>query len=145
VPNNPDTTLATLQGKFTDPFGLGNYVRYFTSVNNNVFLAGEKSAFDDQVIDGKTYDVQIEQGVDRNNPADDKTKGFFHKGDTVVLKFCNTDRATYTFWNTWEFAYQSVGNPFSTPNKVLGNISNGGLGAFCGYSVDYKKLIIPKL
>ncbi len=145
VPNNPDTTLATLQGKFTDPVGLGNYIRYFTSVNNNGFLPGEKSAFDDQVIDGKTYDIQIDQGVDRNNPADDKTKGFFHRGDTVTLKFCNTDKATYTFWNTWEFAYQSVGNPFSTPNKVLGNISNGGLGAFCGYSVDYKKLIIPKL
>lgn len=145
VPNNPDTTLAILQGKFTDPVGLGNYIRYFTSVNNSGFMPGEKSAFDDQVIDGKTYDIQIDQGVDRNNPADEKVKGFFHRGDSVLLKFCNTDKATYTFWNTWEFAYQSVGNPFSTPNKVLGNISNGGLGAFCGYSVDYKKLIIPKL
>ena len=145
VPNNPDTTLAIVQGKFTDPLGLGNYIRYFTSVNNQPFLPGEKSAFDDQVVDGKTYDIQIDQGVDRNNPPDNKVKGFFHRGDSVMLKFCNTDKATYTFWNTWEFANQSVGNPFSTPNKVLGNISNGALGAFCGYSVDYKKLIIPKL
>jgi hypothetical protein len=145
VPNNPDTTLASLMGKFTDPPGLGNYIRFFTRINNQPFLPGEKSAFDDQVVDGKTYNIQIDQGVDRNNPPDNKEKGFFHRGDTVVLKFCNTDKATYTFWNTWEFAYQSVGNPFSTPNKVLGNISNGALGAFCGYSVDYKKLIIPKL
>ena len=144
VPNNPDTTLATLTGKFTDPKGLGNYVRYFTKVNSGVFLPGEKSSFDDQVVDGTTYSIQIDQGIDRNNPPDNKDKGFYHRGDTVNLKLCNTDKATYTFWNTWEFAYQSIGNPFSTPNKVLGNISNGALGAFCGYSVQYKTLIIPK-
>lgn len=144
VPNNPDTTLASLMGKFTDPPGLGNYVRYFTKVNSGTFLPGENSTFDDQVIDGKTYSVQIQQGIDRNNPTDDKQKGFFHKGDTVTLKFCNVDKATYSFWTTWEFAYQAIGNPFSTPNKVLGNISNGALGVFSGYSVDYKNLIIPK-
>ena len=144
VPNNPDSTLVSLLGKFVDPPGLGNYIRYFTKINSDNFLPGENSAFDDQVLDGKTYSLQIEQGVDRNNPTDDKVKGFFHKGDTVTLKFCNIDKATYTFWNTWEFANQSIGNPFSTPNKVINNINNGGLGAFCGYSVDYKKLIIPK-
>jgi Domain of unknown function (DUF4249) len=145
VPNNKDTTLATLVGKFTDPAGLGNYVRYFTKVNNGSFMPGENSAFDDQVIDGKTYSFQIEQGIDRNNPPQNfDTKGFFHKGDTVTIKFCNTDKAAYTFWTTWEFAYQSIGNPFSTPNKVLGNISNGALGVFSGYSVGYKQLIIPQ-
>ncbi|MFY7965553.1 MAG: DUF4249 domain-containing protein [Chitinophagaceae bacterium] len=144
VPNNPDTSLALLMGKFTDPPGLGNYIRYFTQINDGAFLPGEKSAFEDQVIDGTTYSIQIEQGIDRNNPVEDKDKGYFHRGDTVTLKFCNTDKATYTFWNTWEFAIQSIGNPFSTPNKVLGNISNGALGVFSGYSVDYKKLIIPK-
>jgi hypothetical protein len=43
-----------------------------------------------------------------------------------------------------EFAYQSIGNPFASPNKVLGNISNGGLGAFCGYASDFKIIEIPK-
>jgi len=144
-PNSKDSTLATISGKFTDPVGLGNYIRYFTKVNSEPFLAGEKSAFDDQVVDGKTYSIQIEQGVDRNNPPQNfDTKGFFHKGDTVTLKFCNNDKATYMFWNTWEFAFQSIGNPFSTPNKVLGNINNGALGAFCGYSVGFQKIVIPK-
>lgn len=144
VPNNPDTTLAKLLGKFTDPPQLGNYARYFTKINRENFLPGEKSVYDDQVINGVAYNIQIDQGVDRANPIDDEVRGFFHRGDTVTLKFCNIDKATYTFWNTWEFAIQSIGNPFSTPNKVIGNISNGALGAFCGYAVDYKKLVIPK-
>jgi hypothetical protein len=43
-----------------------------------------------------------------------------------------------------EFAYQSIGNPFASPNKVLGNISNGALGAFTGYAAFYKTIIIPQ-
>ncbi|MEO6289933.1 MAG: DUF4249 family protein, partial [Ginsengibacter sp.] len=82
-------------------------------------------------------------GVDRNDPVgfDDN---FFHRGDTVALKLSNIDRVTYHFWLTMEFAYQSIGNPFASPNKVLGNITNGGLGAFCGYASSFKTLIIPK-
>ena len=61
-----------------------------------------------------------------------------------LLKLCNIDRPTYTFWSTWEFAFQSIGNPFAQPNKVIGNISNGALGAFSGYGAFYKTLLDPK-
>lgn len=146
APNNPDTTTAFVLVRVTDPPGLGNYIRYFTrNRNSNPFLPGENSAYDDQVIDGKTYDVIVEQGIDRNMPrASRDSAGFFYRGDTVTVKFCNTDKATFTFWNTWEFAYQSIGNPFSSPNKVLGNISNNALGAFCGYATQFKTIVIPK-
>ncbi len=43
-----------------------------------------------------------------------------------------------------EFAYQSIGNPFASPNKVLGNMSNGALGAFSGYAAFYKTITIPE-
>ncbi len=142
-PDNNDTN-AILVGRFTDPIGLGNYIRYFTKINSEPFYAGPKSAFDDQVIDGKTYSIDIDKGIDKNRAIDLAKDNVFKRGDTVTLKFCNTDKATYNFWNTWEFAYQAIGNPFSTPNKVLSNISNNGLGAFCGYSVQYKTLIIIK-
>jgi hypothetical protein len=138
-----DTNKVVLMTKTTDPPGFGNYVRYFTRTNRGPFLPGENSTFDDQFIDGTTYDVQVDPGIDRNNriPLD---SNFFRRGDTVTLKLCNIDRATYQFWNTWEFAQQSIGNPFSQPNKVLGNVSNGALGAFYGYAAFYKTLIIPK-
>jgi hypothetical protein len=141
-------SCAKLVAKFTDPPILGNYIRYFTKKNKEPFYPGEKSAFDDQVVNGTTYNIEIPRGINRNKSsvADtlDKHKDLFYKGDTVTFKFTNTDKATYNFWNTWEFAYQAIGNPFSTPNKILGNISNGALGAFCGYSVQYKTLVIPK-
>ena len=140
APLNPDTSKRTLQLKSTDPAGLGNYGRYFTKKNSGRFLPGENSVFDDQVIDGSTFTVQLPQGIDRNNPPK-ADSSFFKRGDTITLKYCNIPQSAYVFWSTWEFAFQGIGNPFSQPNKVLGNISNGALGAFCGYAVKYKTII----
>ena len=141
APQNPDTLKRAMYVRATDPPGRGNYYRYFTRQNSGAFLAAE-NVFDDQVIDGTTYSLQFPPGIDRNDPVD-RDDNFFFKGDTVTLKFCSIDRNTYRFWNTWEFARQSIGNPFAQPNKVLGNISNGALGAFCGYAAGYRTLVAP--
>ena len=132
-------------GLFTDPKGLGNYIRYFTQVNSEGYLPGQNSVFDDQFTDGTTYNLQFDMGYDKNTINKNKDDyGFAHRGDTVTVKFCNIDKATYDFWRTWEFSYQSYNNPFSSPVKVIGNISNGALGAFSGYAAMYKTVIIPK-
>ena len=146
APDNPDTTRCVLYGLFTDPPGLGDYVRYFTSVNNSPFYPGYTSAFDDQVTDGTTYTFQIPQGYSKSDTAkiSSEDAGFFHRGDSIVFKFCDIDKATFDFWRTWEYAYQSNGNPFSSPTKVIGNISDDALGAFCGYAAQYKPINIPK-
>ncbi len=141
APQNPDTTLRVLFMRATDPVGRGNYVRYFTKKNSEPFLPGE-NVFDDQVIDGTTYEIQLPQGIDRNNIIS-RDSSFYKRGDTVTLKFCAINKASYNFWNTWEFSYQSIGNPFAQPNKVLGNISNGALGAFIGYAAGYRTLVAP--
>lgn len=144
APFNPDTTKVVLMSRVTDPPGYGNYIRYFTKTNRGEFYPGMNSVFDDQIIDGKTYDVQIDQGVTKNEKLKFEDYGYFKKGDTVIVKMTNIDKASFDFWKTWEFAWQSVGNPFSTPGKVTGNIDNQALGSFCGYAVQYKSLIIPK-
>jgi hypothetical protein len=110
---------------------------------NGVFSTSfyKLSVFNDDIVDGTTYTVQVEPGINRNDPPEFE-ENFFKKSDTVTLKICNIDRATYNFWNTWEFAQQSIGNPFSQPNKVIGNISNGALGAFCGYASWYKTIVV---
>ena len=140
APLNTDTNKRVLMTRTTDPPGLGNYIRYYTKKNRGNFLPGENSVFDDAIIDGTTYEVQVDPGIDRNNPIS-ADSNFFRKGDTVTVKICNIDKPSYTFWSTWEFAQQSIGNPFSQPNKVIGNINNGALGAFCGYAAWYQTLI----
>ena len=133
-PPNVDTSKRILMARAIDPPGLGNYVRYYTKKNRDRFLPGFNSVFNDEVIDGTTYQGQVDPGVDRNNALPTGDNRFFARGDTISFKLSNIDKATYNFWNTWEFNQQSIGNPFSQPGKVIGNISNGALGAFCGYA-----------
>lgn len=145
VPNRPDTgSQVVLMGHVTDPPGLGNYIRYFTKVNRGDYQAGYISVYDDQIVDGKNYDIQIDRGFDKTDELDADNYGFFKKGDTVTIKFSNIDKGSFDFWQTWEYSFRSVGNPFSSPGVVISNISNDALGAFCGYASLYKTLIIPK-
>ena len=143
VEDPDDSTLAKLIVRATDPAGFGNYIRYFTKTNEGPFLPGFNSVFDDQVIDGTTYTFPVDRGFDKNlDPSD--YEPFFNRGDTVTVKVADIDKVTYDFWRTLEFSYQSVGNPFSNPVKVLGNISNGALGYFGGYAAQYHRLVIPQ-
>ena len=139
-----DTSKVVMYGIFGDPVGYGNYTRYFTQVDDGPFFPGLNSVADDQITDGKKYKLQIEQGVDRNTTIDFNNYPFFHHGDQVTVKYCNIDKATYDFWRTMEYSYSSIGNPFSSPTKVQGNISNGGLGYFGGYAVQYIRILIPE-
>lgn len=143
VEDPEDSTLAKLIIRATDKPGFGNYIRYFTKTNEGPFLPGFNSVFDDQVIDGTTYTFPVDRGFDKNlDPSD--YEPFFNRGDTVTVKVADIDKITYDFWRTLEFSYQSVGNPFSNPVKVLGNISNGALGYFGGYAAQYHTLVIPR-
>lgn len=144
APSKEDSNKAVVMVRTTDPPGLGNYIRYFTQVNRDGFFPGLNSVFDDQIIDGKTYSIQVDRGIDRNEEFDFDEYAFFDKGDTVTLKLTNIDKATYDFWRTMEYSYSSIGNPFSSPTKVLGNISGGALGYFGGYAADFKTIVIPK-
>ena len=137
-----DTSEVSVLLKVTDPKGFGNYVRYFTKKNREPFLPGFTSVYDDLVIEGTTYELEVEPGVDRNGTL--KGERDFMRGDTVVLQISGIDKPTYDFWRTMEYTYASVGNPFSSPIKVISNISNGALGYFGGYASQYKTIIIPK-
>ena len=139
----PDSLVA-LMIKATDPPGYGDYVRYYTKDNSEPFYPGINSVFDDQIIDGTTYTLQVDRGYPRNQGLTEDDLIYFHKGDTVTFKLCNIDKPTFDFWRTMEFSYATVGNPFSSPSKVLSNISGNGLGYFAGYAAQYHTIIIPK-
>lgn len=142
-PRPGDSLEVSVLVKATDPVGYGDYVRYWTKTNRGPLLPGFASVYDDFIIDGTSYELEVEPGVDRNDPTDGKERAF-KRGDTVTLKLSSIGKATYDFWRTMEYTYASVGNPFSSPIKVTTNISNNALGYFGGYASQYRTIIIPK-
>ncbi|HUQ96511.1 MAG TPA: DUF4249 domain-containing protein [Chitinophagaceae bacterium] len=143
APPSEDSSRVVVMVKATDPQGYGDYVRYYTKINDGPFFPGLNSVYDDLFVDGTTYELQVEPGFDRNVKREEGDL-FFHKGDVVTLKLSSIDRNTYEFWRTMEFSYASIGNPFATPIKVIGNISNGALGYFGGSASQYRTLVIPE-
>ncbi|HEY0058126.1 MAG TPA: DUF4249 domain-containing protein [Flavisolibacter sp.] len=142
-PRPGDSSEVSVLVKATDPAGFGDYVRYWTKINRGPLLPGFASVYDDFIIDGTTYELEVEPGVDRNDIRDGEERAF-KRGDTVTLKLSSIGKATYDFWRTMEYTYASVGNPFSSPIKVTSNISNNALGYFGGYASQYRTIIIPK-
>ena len=143
APGSNDTNKVALMVRATDQAGYGDYIRYFTKRNSESFYPAFNSVYDDQIIDGTSYEIEVERGVDRTQDLpDDYT--LFDKGDTVTLKLCQIDKATYDFWRTMEFSYGSIGNPFASPTKVLSNMSNNALGYFGGYAPQFRTIIIPR-
>ncbi|MEY4868137.1 MAG: hypothetical protein RIT36_1036 [Bacteroidota bacterium] len=143
VPLAKDSNRVKVVVRATDKPGLGDYIRFFTKVGQQPFLPGFNSVFDDQVIDGQQYTIPVDKGFDKNAQFSDSTS-YFKRGDTVMIKVCNIDKQTYDFWRTSEFNFQSVGNPFSSPIRILSNINNDALGYFGGYGCQYKTIIIPR-
>jgi hypothetical protein len=138
-----DTNKVVMIVRATDPPGFGDYARYFTKRNREPFYPPFSAVFDDLVIDGTTYELLVDPGFNRNDDLKEEER-MFNRGDTVTVKLCNIDKATYDFWRTMEYSYASIGNPFASPVKVLSNISNGALGYFGGYACQYHTLVIPK-
>ncbi len=66
---------------------------------------------------------------------------YFSVGDTIVLKFCSIDQASYEFWNTIQSQIITSANPFASSNAMVKSNINGGIGIWAGYAVSYDTII----
>jgi hypothetical protein len=65
---------------------------------------------------------------------------FYRLGDTIQIKFCSIGNREFEFYNTFEAALGTNGNPFASPIIIKSNIE-GGLGVWCGQSYFSDTLI----
>ncbi|KAA2239676.1 DUF4249 domain-containing protein [Chitinophaga agrisoli] len=138
-----DPTLARLWARITDPQERGNYVRYRTARNGGVYRPGINSTIDDQIVNGTSFNTQLDAGHDRTQEINFDTYGYFKRGDSVNVEFSNIDKATFDFWRSLDLAYASNGNVFASPIQVRGNIS-GALGYWGGYGARRLNVKIRK-
>ena len=137
----PDSA-AELFANYTDPDTMGNYVRYFTKRNNELYYAS--GIFDDGLVNGKHIsNIDLYAGYDDSTNVNGDSLRYFYPGDTVTLKWCEIDKGVYDFWNTYEYASNAIGNPFASPINIKSNITNGALGVWCGYGSILTTMVVP--
>lgn len=144
-------SLGFIWQRFNEPAGLGNCYRWFSKrkTKDQFFAAPFNSAFEDKFIDGKGFDFAYDRGPQPNEVQafrDDPERGFYKRGDTVIVKFCQIGVSEYQFWNTYYQNKASNGNPFSAPTNVKSNFNDpeGVFGCFVGYAPFFDTIIIPK-
>lgn len=139
-----DDTLGLIWARIADPDTLGNNYRWMAKrINADVygapkdvsFIAPFFSVYEDRFVNGLTFDFSFNRGSRPYSEAEDdenEERGFFKRGDTVVVKFVNMGRAEYLFYNSFQNNSASQGDVFSTPSNIISNIE-GGLGIWAGY------------
>jgi len=133
----------------SDPPEYGNAYRIYTQrIGKDArFIPANGSVWNDQLINGLTFDAFIFRGHEPNstNPDDfGDLSTYFMQGDTIAIKFCTIDLPHFEFWESFETASFNGGNPFAAPTTIKTNI-NGGLGIWGGYGVTYDTLIAVDL
>jgi hypothetical protein len=144
-------SLGFMWQTLSEPAGIGNYYRWFAKRlhHDQFYSAPFTSVFDDKFIDGKTFDFSYNRGAQPNqlqDNRDDPERGYYKRGDTVVVKFCTLGEREFEFWDTYYQNRISNSNPFSAPANIKSMFDDRDkvFGAFVAYSPSYDTLIIPK-
>lgn len=140
IPGEPVDSLAQLLVTINDPVG-PNYYRYFTAQNDERLIPPFTSVTDDAFFDGKKFEFPLSKAESPGGDFDPNTFGFYHRGDSVTVKWCAIDKAHFDFWNTRDNG-ANRGGPFSSYIRVKSNVE-GGLGVWGGYAVGVYKLYCP--
>tara|TARA_B110000967_G_scaffold39745_1_gene39479 strand:+ start:2061 stop:3023 length:963 start_codon:yes stop_codon:yes gene_type:complete len=151
-------SLGFLYANLTEPGALQNQYRWYArrinrytyganigEVKDNDFLPPTSSVFDDEFVNGTTFEFGYNRARGSQKEDDSPPERSFYKvGDTVVVKFCSIDKNVFNFIDKAEEQKASNGSPFAAPVNVVSNISNGALGLWAGYGQYYDTIICNK-
>lgn len=149
-PRRDGDSLGFMNQKFSEPAGSGDCYRWYAKrQGRDLFYAAPfNSVFDDKFIDGQTFEFGYDRGEQpiQTQAGVDRERGYYKRGDTVVVKLCKIGRREYEFWTTYYQNKLSNGNPFSAPANVKSMFGNylECFGGFVGYSPAFDTLVIPE-
>lgn len=129
--------------RITDPDTIGNGFRLYSKKSNSPeYFPVSGSALNDQFVNGRTFEFFAQQSQRPFGTADTfiRENYYYTLGDTIHLKFCSMGWREVEFYNTFEAAKSTNGNPFASPVMIKSNIE-GGMGVWCGLS-SFKDTVI---
>jgi hypothetical protein len=144
--NADEDSLGFLFAMYTDPDTLGNAYRLYAKRNSETeYFPVEGAIANDQFINGRTVTFFSQQSTKPFAAQDTfiEQNYFYRLGDTIMVKFCHMGQRPFEFYNTFEAATGTNGNPFASPILIKSNIE-GGLGVWCGQSFYLDTLIATK-
>jgi len=154
--NKESDTLGTLGFLFMDPGGIRNFYTIETLVVDEQFTYNPpyfgSYIFDDEQLDGDTIKYYpLLKGYDGNDffqtnaegQDDFNQKAYYKFGNTVNLKLCTVDVASFIFWTSFTIHLNTAGNPFTNPASLKSNIVGDNCdGIWAGYGASIETVTI---
>lgn len=130
-------------GKLSDPaYSNDAYKWEVKYISDGVFSKTFNPYFNDKFFNGLSFEFGYENPMSFNDSTvSDQNRGYFEKGDTIVVKFSKLGQKEYNFFEKKYNQLYSGGNPFATPTNIPTNIKGGALGIWVGYSPSFDTLI----
>ncbi len=98
--------------------------------------------FDDEFFNGQTFDFWYENPMSWDEEeVPEQYRGYYHLGDTVVIKFSKMDQHVFEFYEKKYVQLSSGGSPFASPSNIPTNIQGGALGVWAGFSTHFDTLV----
>lgn len=98
--------------------------------------------FDDEFFNGTTFDFAYENPMSFNDEdLADQYRGYYKKGDTVVIRFSRIDREVYNYMEKKFIQIGNGGSPFAVPANIPSNLSGGAVGVWAGFSTYFDTLV----
>ncbi|MFA6403099.1 MAG: DUF4249 domain-containing protein [Salinivirgaceae bacterium] len=140
-PEAANDSFKTVWVKILDP-SITNYYRYTSEVNGQHGPQPEISTVSDKSFNGKEYNKAIDSGLaNEEQDMHGGVSGYYVIGDTVTVKWANSEKSYYDVWTTIDFRRTQNQNPFMNPTCIVGNIK-GCLGYWSGLGVCVKSVVL---
>ena len=141
-PLEQNDSLGVVKLLFTDPPDEKNYYRIFTQRKgvDDRFVPSVLMAINDRYFSGQ----QVTYTMSRPPASLISSEGSenFETGDTILVKLCTMDGASFDFWSSYQEEVMNAANPFaSSMNNLVTNIEGDGLGVWSGYGVTVYTVI----
>jgi hypothetical protein len=136
--NSPAGRGYDLYIAFADPPEFGNYYRINVRPTN--------PAVPSDSVDGRRYRVysdKLSNGTETVYRL--RLRRQISAGDTLTVELMSIDKPTYEYYRTLDNILTSDRSPTSlSPANPNTNLSGGSLGYFAAYTIDSRKIVMPK-
>lgn len=119
-----------------------NYYKSFVKIKgkDTYYHPSFMGLIDDEVLEEEVEEIPINNGP---NSLTGKRDPYFEPTDTVTVRFCTMDKASFDYWTDFDTISSLSRNPFfPSTDKMRSNVS-GGLGYWAGYGTTYHTVTIP--
>lgn len=135
-------TLFSIEAMFDDPKSEKNYYKFHTLIKNKNtrYMPSLMGNLDDNLFNGQTKVATVNQGIDQKLVKE--FTSHFNIKDTVLVKFSTMSEFGFRYWTAYENELINGQNPLFPANQNLPtNISDEGLGIWCGYAPNTYQII----